>query len=107
MQKSKRLAMAALLEDARTPQYQLWAENAPIDFKDLLKSRGYRWSPDRRCWSLLLEEGRAPRGRGVSNAKSMAAGRLYCDGTSSPRGTGFLSPALHEFRSRPVTDIPG
>src|SRR5262245_28080435 len=41
---SKRLAMSVLLENARKPQYQLWAENAPFDFKDLLRNRGYRWN---------------------------------------------------------------
>jgi len=34
--------MSALLENARKAQYQLWAENAPFDFKDILKNRGYR-----------------------------------------------------------------
>jgi DNA polymerase III subunit epsilon len=41
---SKSRAMGMLLDNARKAQYQLWAENAPFDFKDVLKSRGYRWS---------------------------------------------------------------
>src|SRR5262249_41938157 len=56
IRKSKQLAMAALLENARKPQCQLWAENAPIGFKDLLKGRGYRWNADARCWSIVLDE---------------------------------------------------
>ena len=56
MQQSKRLAMSSLLENARKPQYQLWAENAPFDFKDVLKNRGYRWNGEVRCWSLILDE---------------------------------------------------
>src|SRR5262249_38653203 len=53
---SKRLAMSVLLENARKPQYQLWADNAPFDFKDLLRNRGYRWNCQSRCWFIVLEE---------------------------------------------------
>jgi DNA polymerase III subunit epsilon len=53
---SKRLAMAALLGNARKPQYQLWAENAPFDLKDLLRNRGYRWNGESRYWSTVLDE---------------------------------------------------
>ena len=60
MRKSKRLAMTALLQNGRKPQYQLWTENAPIHFKDLVKGRGYRWNPDARCWSLVLEGAALP-----------------------------------------------
>ena len=38
------LALQALLEEARTPTCRVWAENAPFDFKDMLKARGYRWN---------------------------------------------------------------
>jgi DNA polymerase-3 subunit epsilon len=33
-------AMARLLERARRPSCRIWAENAPYDFKDMLKARG-------------------------------------------------------------------
>jgi len=56
VQESRRLAMALLLDNARKAQFQLWAENAPFDSKDILKHRGYRWNPDLRCWSLILDE---------------------------------------------------
>jgi DNA polymerase III subunit epsilon len=48
--------MAALLENARKPEYRLWAENALFDFKDLSRNRGYRWNGDARCWSIILDE---------------------------------------------------
>jgi DNA polymerase-3 subunit epsilon len=60
MQKSKRLAMAPLLENARKAEYQLWAENAPFQFKDALKRRGYRWNAEARCWTLILAEAALP-----------------------------------------------
>lgn len=37
--------LGALLEQARKPLWQVRAENTPIEFKDLLKTRGYRWDP--------------------------------------------------------------
>ncbi|MGA7324292.1 MAG: 3'-5' exonuclease [Rhodomicrobium sp.] len=60
MRRAKRPAMSALLENARKTQYQLWAENAPFDFKDVLKSRGYRWNAEARCWSVVLNEDALP-----------------------------------------------
>jgi DNA polymerase III subunit epsilon len=49
-----RLALAALLEKARTRSWRLWARDAPFETKDLLKARGYAWSPGEfgrpRCW---------------------------------------------------------
>jgi DNA polymerase-3 subunit epsilon len=49
-----RLALQALLEQARLPTWRLWARDAAIEKKDILKSRGYAWSPGEfgrpRCW---------------------------------------------------------
>ena len=49
-----RLPMAALLESARKRTQRIWALQAPIEFKDLLKERGYRWNPGQngrpRAW---------------------------------------------------------
>lgn len=46
--------MAALVENARAPRWRLWARDSDYDQKDVLKARGYSWSPgelDRpRCW---------------------------------------------------------
>jgi DNA polymerase-3 subunit epsilon len=49
-----RLALQALLEQARSPTWRLWARDAPIEKKDVLKARGYAWSPGEfgrpKCW---------------------------------------------------------
>src|SRR6516165_9539664 len=49
-----RLALQVLLEKARLPTWRLWARNAAIEKKDLLKARGYSWSPGEagrpKCW---------------------------------------------------------
>lgn len=55
---SGRLALACLLETARRPTVRLWAKGSPIETKDRLKSRRYRWSSGRRCWHIDLEEDR-------------------------------------------------
>src|SRR5260221_9690116 len=38
------VALKRLLDTARKPTMRVWAENAPFDFKDTLKGRGYRWN---------------------------------------------------------------
>jgi DNA polymerase-3 subunit epsilon len=40
-----RLGFQALLEQARLPSWRLWARDAAIEKKDLLKARAYSWSP--------------------------------------------------------------
>jgi len=49
-----RLALQALLEQARLQTWRLWARDAAIEKKDILKTRGYAWSPGEfgrpRCW---------------------------------------------------------
>jgi DNA polymerase III subunit epsilon len=49
-----RLALQALLERARLPTWRLWAREAAIEKKDVLKARGYAWSPGEfgrpKCW---------------------------------------------------------
>ena len=46
--------MQALLEQARLPTCRLWARDAAIEKKDVLKTRGYAWSPGEfgrlKCW---------------------------------------------------------
>ncbi len=39
------LPMALLLESARRGSVRIWAEGSPIETKDLLKARRYRWNP--------------------------------------------------------------
>lgn len=41
----EKTGLSHLLEKARTPSWRIWAENAPFEFKDHLKARGYRWNP--------------------------------------------------------------
>jgi DNA polymerase-3 subunit epsilon len=49
-----RLAIQALLEQARLPTWRLWARDAAIEKKDVLKARGYAWSAGQferpKCW---------------------------------------------------------
>jgi len=49
-----RLALQALFEQARLPTWRLWPRDAAIEKKDVLKARGYAWSPGEqgrpRCW---------------------------------------------------------
>jgi len=55
-----RLALQALLEKARPPTWRLWARDSAIETKDLLKNRGYTWSPGEfarpRCWYLDVSD---------------------------------------------------
>lgn len=47
-------ALAHLLARARLPTWRIWAEGSPFEFKDQLKSRGYRWNGEEngrpRAW---------------------------------------------------------
>lgn len=43
--KSGVLALAALFATARKPTWRVWAPGSPFEAKDVLKARGYRWSP--------------------------------------------------------------
>ncbi len=56
LQASGQLALAALLATARKPTVRLWAQGSPIETKELLKARRYRWSGRRRCWYVDLDE---------------------------------------------------
>ena len=48
------LALQALLERARLTTWRLWARDAAIEKKNILKARGYSWSPGEfgrpKCW---------------------------------------------------------
>ncbi len=52
------LGLKRLLDTSRNPTMRVWAENAPFDFKDILKAHGYRWNDGsdgrpRSWWSDL------------------------------------------------------
>jgi len=57
---SGELGLASLLKNARKMTHRIWAENAPFDFKDVLKSRGYRWNAGNngkpRSWYVDVSE---------------------------------------------------
>jgi DNA polymerase-3 subunit epsilon len=42
--------LARLLQAARATSFRVFADDAPFAAKDLLKSHGYRWDPERRVW---------------------------------------------------------
>jgi DNA polymerase-3 subunit epsilon len=66
--RSRRPILSLLLANARQHAYRVWALEAPIECKDLLKERGYRWNGGEdgrpRAWyrdldkDLLAEEER-------------------------------------------------
>jgi DNA polymerase-3 subunit epsilon len=53
-----RLPMSLLLKSARTKSVRIWAERAPIEYKDLLKARQYHWNTGTngrpRAWHKAL-----------------------------------------------------
>lgn len=54
--KSGKPAFLRLLEAAAEPALRLWATSSPFETKDLLRERGYRWDPDRRCWHRVVSK---------------------------------------------------
>ena len=60
---SGELVLKELLTNARTTTYQIWAEGARFDAKDLLKARGYRWNDgsDNRPRSWYIEVAESER----------------------------------------------
>ncbi|MDX7953994.1 3'-5' exonuclease [Lichenihabitans sp. Uapishka_5] len=56
-------AVGHLLTRSETPHVRIWAEGAPYDLKDQLKSRGYRWSDGSdgrpRAWWVEVDEASA------------------------------------------------
>ena len=49
-------ALAQLVAQAREPVMRIWATNSHFDSKDALKSRGYGWDPQRRCWNIRVKK---------------------------------------------------
>lgn len=48
--------MKVLLENARTPEFKVWALNAPFDNKDKLKEHGYRWDGEIKVWNKFVTQ---------------------------------------------------
>jgi DNA polymerase-3 subunit epsilon len=57
---SQKLVLKEILDNALKPKYKLWAKNAPYMYKDILRSRLYRWDthPDHgfKAWSIEATE---------------------------------------------------
>ena len=51
---SQQPAMLTLLESLNQAQVRLYATGSPFDSKDALKTRGYRWAPEIKCWHRTL-----------------------------------------------------
>jgi DNA polymerase-3 subunit epsilon len=62
---SGRPALSVLLENARATSVKIHAANAPFEFKDNLKGRGYRWNPGNarvpKAWWTEIPEADLPR----------------------------------------------
>lgn len=59
--KSKKPVLSQILETCRQPKFKIWALGARIEYKDILKSRGYQWNTDTSsgkhyAWSIELNE---------------------------------------------------
>ena len=50
---SQQPALLSLLESLNSAQEKIYAIGSPFETKDILKARGYRWSPDLRCWHKI------------------------------------------------------
>jgi len=48
--------LAELLENAKTPQVSIESTKAPFEKKEILKSRQYRWNPQKRVWTKVISE---------------------------------------------------
>jgi DNA polymerase III subunit epsilon len=71
-----RMALQALLEQARLPTWRIWARDAAIEKKDVLKARGYAWSPGEcgrpKCWYRDISD--AEKGAEVSWLRASVMG---------------------------------
>lgn len=51
-----RTALSMLLERAARPSWIIRAVGADFSVKDLLRGRGYRWDPGRKCWWIEVTD---------------------------------------------------
>lgn len=52
--KSGALALDAILAHLGKKSYQLYATGSPFETKDILKTRGYRWDAQKKCWHTVM-----------------------------------------------------
>jgi DNA polymerase III subunit epsilon len=45
-----------LFDSRNTTEHQVFALGSPFETKDLLKSRGYRWNGELKCWSRIVSQ---------------------------------------------------
>jgi DNA polymerase-3 subunit epsilon len=69
---SQTSALLRLLESMNQPQVKLTALNSPFETKDLLKTKGYRWDAQGRCWFKQLASGPV-----LEEEKSWLKQRIY------------------------------
>jgi len=110
-----RLALQALLVQARLPTWRLWARDAAIEKKDVLKARGYTWSPGEfgrpKCWRRDVSD--ADRAAEVSWLRANVMGpdqvvwalRITARDRYSDRCWGWGEPL--DIASECATDRPG
>jgi DNA polymerase-3 subunit epsilon len=93
--RSGRPILPLLLATARRRTFRLWALEAPIECKDLLKERGYRWNGGEdgrpRAWYRDLDKDRWPRRNG-SWPRRFTTGATAV--TSSSRSTTAIDSAI-------------
>ncbi len=84
--------MKRLLDNALRTDVRLWADRAPFEKKDLLKARGYRWSPGgegvRKAWYKDLPE------------DQVDAELLYLNQEVYPRAVGVLPMDRFDAKAR-------
>ncbi|MDD4928182.1 MAG: 3'-5' exonuclease [Gallionella sp.] len=51
---SGNLVLKSILNQLPEKSYQLFATGSPFETKDTLKSRGYRWDGDKKCWHTTV-----------------------------------------------------
>ena len=58
--KSGESVLNVLLKNTRLTSFRIWAVDSQFDKKDILKNRGYKWSPGergrRRSWYIEIDE---------------------------------------------------
>ena len=107
-----RLALQALLEQARLPTWRLWARDAAIEKKDVLKNRGYAWSPGEygrpKCWYRDVSE--ADKAAEVAWLRAIMLGpdqpiwalRITARDRYSDRCWGWGEPLVSQWNALPI-----
>ncbi len=52
--KSGDLVLKSILSGLAQKSYQIFATGSPFETKDMLKSRGYRWDGEKKCWHTTV-----------------------------------------------------